>query len=157
MCSAEPLSEAKRAKLERAGGRAVRDTFGMTEAGMMGAEDADGPGQGFRIWTDLYAIEVVDPDSHRAGGRRRGRRARRHAALDEQRHAVRALALGRPRDAHSRRRRPQRAVLGVSARPPHAHRTSGFFKIRGVNIGHADFEDFVFQNVRTSTTSRRRP
>jgi phenylacetate-CoA ligase len=29
----------------------------------------------------------------------------------------------------------------------HAHRTSGFFKIRGVNINHADFEDFIFRNV----------
>ena len=29
----------------------------------------------------------------------------------------------------------------------HAHRTSGFFKIRGININHADFEDFIFRNV----------
>jgi phenylacetate-CoA ligase len=28
----------------------------------------------------------------------------------------------------------------------HAHRTSGFFKIRGVNVNHADFEDFMFRN-----------
>jgi hypothetical protein len=27
----------------------------------------------------------------------------------------------------------------------HAHRTSGFFKIKGVNIGHAEFEDLLFQ------------
>ena len=26
----------------------------------------------------------------------------------------------------------------------HANRTTGFFKIRGVNINHAEFEDFVF-------------
>ena len=29
----------------------------------------------------------------------------------------------------------------------HAHRTSGFFKIRGININHADFEDFIFRDV----------
>ena len=29
----------------------------------------------------------------------------------------------------------------------HAHRTSGFFKIRGINVNHADFEDFMFRNV----------
>ena len=28
----------------------------------------------------------------------------------------------------------------------HAHRTLGFFKVRGININHADFEDFVFGN-----------
>ena len=27
----------------------------------------------------------------------------------------------------------------------HAHRTVGFFKVRGININHAEFEDFVFR------------
>ena len=27
----------------------------------------------------------------------------------------------------------------------HAHRTAGFFKIRGVNLGHQDLEDFIFR------------
>jgi len=32
----------------------------------------------------------------------------------------------------------------------HTHRTSGFFKIRGVNLNHSEFEDFIFQNVDIS-------
>jgi phenylacetate-CoA ligase len=28
----------------------------------------------------------------------------------------------------------------------HTHRTSGFFKIRGVNLNHSEFEDFMFRN-----------
>ena len=28
----------------------------------------------------------------------------------------------------------------------HAQRTTGFFKVRGVNLNHADLEDFMFQN-----------
>jgi phenylacetate-CoA ligase len=28
----------------------------------------------------------------------------------------------------------------------HANRTTGFFKVRGVNVNHADFEDFMFRN-----------
>jgi len=28
----------------------------------------------------------------------------------------------------------------------HAHRTAGFFKVRGININHAELEDFVFRN-----------
>ena len=61
MTSAEPVSQAKRDKIERSWGARLTDTFGMTEAGMMGAEDQ--PGLGFRIWTDLYFVEVLDPKS----------------------------------------------------------------------------------------------
>src|SRR5438105_10239539 len=61
MTSAEPVSQAKRDKIQRSWGGRLTDTFGMTEAGMMGAEDK--PGEGFRIWTDLYFIEVLDPNS----------------------------------------------------------------------------------------------
>ena len=28
----------------------------------------------------------------------------------------------------------------------HAHRTAGFFKVRGININHGELEDFVFRN-----------
>jgi len=62
LCSAEPLSEAKREKLARQWGAQVRDTFGMTEAGMMGAEDK--AGRGFRIWSDMFLVEVLDPVSY---------------------------------------------------------------------------------------------
>ena len=51
MCSAEPVSQAKRDKIERSFGAKLTDNFGMTEAGMMGSEDV--PGAGFRIWTDF--------------------------------------------------------------------------------------------------------
>jgi phenylacetate-CoA ligase len=61
MCSAEPVSQAKRHKIERSWGAKLTDNFGMTEAGMMGSEDV--PGAGFRIWSDLYFIEVLDPVS----------------------------------------------------------------------------------------------
>ncbi len=27
----------------------------------------------------------------------------------------------------------------------HANRTTGFFKVRGVNVNHAEFEDFMFR------------
>jgi phenylacetate-CoA ligase len=28
----------------------------------------------------------------------------------------------------------------------HAHRTAGFFKVRGVNVNHQEFEDFMFED-----------
>jgi phenylacetate-CoA ligase len=33
----------------------------------------------------------------------------------------------------------------VFPRIKHAHRTAGFFKIRGINLGHQDLEDFIFR------------
>jgi len=27
----------------------------------------------------------------------------------------------------------------------HAHRTTGFFKVRGINLNHSEFEDFMFR------------
>ena len=67
----------------------------------MAAED--GNGRGFRIWTDLFLVEVVDPETHAPGRRRGGRRAGGHAAVDQQRHAVIALELRRSRDLALRR------------------------------------------------------
>jgi len=143
LCSAEPLSDAKRDKLARQWGATVRDTFGMTEAGMMGAEDE--AGRGFRIWTDMFLIEVLDPDSY--------------APVEEG--TVGTLVVTplwtnnvtpflrwssgdlvtwqRGDDASGR--------FAAFPLVKHAHRTSGFFKIRGVNINHAEFEDFMFRNV----------
>ena len=58
MTSAEPVSQAKREKIERVWGARLTDTFGMTEAGMMGAESRDdAAGSGFRIWSDLYYVD----------------------------------------------------------------------------------------------------
>ena len=59
MCTAEPLSDAKREKIARAWGAKVFDTFGMTEVMMMGAEPT--AGEGFHIWTDFVFLEVLDP------------------------------------------------------------------------------------------------
>ena len=147
LCSAEPLSDAKRDKLARQWGAQVRDTFGMTEAGMMGAEDE--AGRGFRIWTDMFLIEVLDPDTHAAGRGGRGRRAGGDAALDQQRDSVLALELGRSRYLATWRRRfrPVRRLSAGQARAPHL---AGFFKIRGINVNHSEFEDFIFRNVDIS-------
>jgi phenylacetate-CoA ligase len=143
LCSAEPLSDAKRDKLGRLWGAQVRDTFGMTEAGMMGAEDE--AGRGFRIWTDMFLIEVLDPDTHQP--------------VDEG--AVGALVVT-PLWTNNvtpflrwssgdlvtwQRGDDDSGPFAVFPLVKHAHRTSGFFKIRGININHAEFEDFMFRNV----------
>ncbi len=140
--SAETLSAAKRGKVERGWGAKVRDSFGMTEAGMMAAED--GEADGFRIWADLFYVEVVDPATH----------------LPVPQGAVGALVVTPLFTNHAtpflrwlsgdlvslRDEVPGSGPFSVFPVVRHAQRTSGFFKIRGVNIDHGEFEDFVFRN-----------
>lgn len=143
VCSAEPLSDAKRQKLERSWGARVRDTFGMTEAGMMGAEDATLGG--FRVWSDLYYIEVVDPQTH-------------HPVPEGE---VGALVVTPLWTNHCtpfvrwlsgdlvtmRAADDDSGPYAVFPLLRHAHRTTGFFKVKGMNINHPEFEDFMFSEA----------
>lgn len=142
ICSAEPLSSAKRQKLERAWNARVRDSFGMTEAGMMGAED--GQADGFRIWSDLFFIEVIDPQT------RLPVREGEVGGL-----VVTALATNNVTPflrwysgdlVTCRHDVPGAGPFSIFPVLKHAHRTTGFFKIRGVNISHGEFEEFIFSN-----------
>ena len=146
LCSAEPLSDAKREKLARQWGAQVRDTFGMTEAGMMGAEDA--AGRGFRIWTDMFLIEVLDPVTHEpvkegAIGALVVTPLWTNTITPFLRWSSGDLVTWQRGDDAS-------GPFSVFPLVKHAHRTSGFFKIRGINVNHADFEDFIFRNLDIS-------
>ena len=143
LCSAEPLSEAKRAKLSRQWGAQVRDTFGMTEAGMMGAEDEDGGG--FRIWTDMFLIEVLDPDTHAPVGE--GEIGSlvvtplwTNNVTPFLRWSSGDLVTYREADGGD-------GPFSVFPLVKHAHRTTGFFKVRGINLNHSELEDFMFRNA----------
>jgi phenylacetate-CoA ligase len=143
LCSAEPLSDAKRAKLARHWGAQVRDTFGMTEAGMMGAEDA--AGRGFRIWTDMFLIEVLDPESHApvedgAVGTLVVTPLWTNNVTPFLRWSSGDLVAMQPAGDGD-------GPYAVFPRVKHAHRTTGFFKIRGINLNHSEFEDFIFRNI----------
>ena len=146
LCSAEPLSDAKRDKLARQWGAQVRDTFGMTEAGMMGAEDE--AGRGFRIWTDMFLIEVLDPDTYEpveegAVGALVVTPLWTNNVTPFLRWSSGDLVTWQRGDDAS-------GPFAVFPLVKHAHRTSGFFKVRGININHAEFEDFIFRNVDIS-------
>ena len=75
-------------------GAEVYDVFGMSEAGLMGAENA--AHDGIHIWTDMYFIEVVDPETGHAVPDGEIGTLVRHAAVDQSRHAVPALEFRRP-------------------------------------------------------------
>jgi phenylacetate-CoA ligase len=143
ICSAEPLSDAKRDKLGRVWGAQVFDTFGMTEAGMMGAEDT--PGGGFRVWTDMYLIEVLDPETHRpvADGEIGALVVTplwSHCLTPFLRWSSGDLVVRQTGETDGG------GPFAVFPRLRHARRTAGFFKVRGINLSHAEVEDFMFGN-----------
>jgi phenylacetate-CoA ligase len=137
--TAEPLSQAKREKLAREWNAQVFDSFGMTECMMMGSEDQ--AHEGFRTWSDLVYLEVLDPKTMEPV--KQG---------DEGVLVVTPLCTNNATpflrwntgDIVSMTDRPGSGPYGVFPLVKHAHRTAGFFKVRGVNIGHGEFEDHMF-------------
>jgi phenylacetate-CoA ligase len=143
VCSAETLSAAKREKLSRMWGAEVFDVFGMSEAGLMGAETA--AHDGIHIWTDMFFIEVVDADTGRS--------------LPESEVGTLCVTPLWTNHATPFLRWNSGDLVSYVSRSAgsgpfaelfpmirHANRTTGFFKVRGVNVNHADFEDFMFRN-----------
>ena len=143
MCSAEPVSQAKRDKIERTFGARLTDNFGMTEAGMMGSEDV--PGAGFRIWSDFYYIEVLDPKSLEPA--REGEVGTLVVTALKTNNVTPFLRWSSGDLVTYSEAEEGAGPFSVFPRIKHAHRTAGFFKIRGVNLGHQDLEDFIFRTV----------
>jgi len=153
LTSAEPVSQAKRDKIERSWGAKLTDTFGMTEAGMMGAESKeDAPGEGFRIWSDLYYIEVLDPKSLEPA--KEGEIGTLVVTALQTNNVTPFLrwssgdlvTYSEAKEESGKKAGP----FAVFPRLKHAHRTAGFFKVRGINIGHQDLEDFLFRHAEVS-------
>ena len=142
VCSAETLSDAKREKIGRMWGAEVYDVFGMSEAGLMGAENA--AHDGIHVWTDLFFIEVVDPDTGAAVPE--GDTGTLCVTPLWTNHATPFL---RWNSGDIVRFIERSAGTGSWAELfpmiKHANRTTGFFKIRGVNVNHAEFEDLMFR------------
>lgn len=141
--SAEPLSAAKREKLQRSWGAEVFDVFGMSEAGLMGSE---GPAHdGIHIWSDMYVIEVVDEETGEV--------------LPEGETGTLLVTPLLTGNATPFLRWNSGDIVTIQEQGEsghryaelfpmirHAHRTAGFFKVRGVNVNHTEFEDFMFAN-----------
>ena len=144
VCSAETLSAAKREKLSRLWGAEVFDVFGMSEAGLMGAENS--AHDGIHIWTDMYFIEVVDPDTGHALPE--GKVGTLCVTPLWTNHATPFLRWNSG-DLVSFASRSAGTGRFAELFPviKHANRTTGFFKVRGVNVNHAEFEDMMFRNA----------
>src|SRR5438270_2381567 len=143
MTSAEPVSQAKRDKIERSWGARLTDTFGMTEVGMMGAEDK--PGAGFRIWTDMYFIEVLDPKTQEPV--KEGETGSLVVTALWSNNVTPFLRWSSGDLVTYSEADDGVGPFAVFPRIKHAHRTTGFFKVRGVNLGQQDLEDFMFRHA----------
>jgi len=136
--TAEMLSPSKRALLSRLWGARVVDTFGMSEITLMGAECGRRPG--LHVWSEYSFCEVLDADSHEpvpdgevgvlcvtpiAGG---------HAIP-----FVRWLSGDVVRLEYG-------CDCAAAAHPRmiHSGRTLSFFKVKGVNLNHAEVEDALY-------------
>jgi phenylacetate-CoA ligase len=137
--TAEPLSQAKRDKLAREWNAQVFDSFGMTECTMMGAEDA--AHDGFRTWSDLVYLEVLDPKTLQPVPE--GAEGVLVMTPLRTNHATPFLRWNTG-DIVSMREAPGKDPYAVFPLVKHAHRTAGFFKVRGVSIAHAALEDHLF-------------
>jgi phenylacetate-CoA ligase len=140
LTSAEPLSAAKREKLERTWDAEVFDSFGMTECSLMGCESTGHEGQ--VMWTDIAFIEVLDEETLEP------------VAEGEQGTLVTTTLFTNNATPFLRWSSgdivswhwPELTDDPYSVFPlvRHAHRTAGFFKVRGVNMNHQEFEDLMF-------------
>ena len=107
---------------------------------MMGAESEER--DGFHIWTDLAFIEVLDEETMKPVGE-----GEPGVLVMTPLFSNNGAAFLRWNSGDIVTWQKQGATKsGYSVFPilRHAHRTAGFFKIRGVNINHQEYEDFLF-------------
>jgi phenylacetate-CoA ligase len=141
ICSAEQVTDAKRARIERMWGARLYDSFGMTEAGMMGCEGE--ARDGFHVWTDMYFIEVLHPDTLLPVAE--GETGTLVVTPLWTNNATPFIRWNSGDLVTYRAQGDSDGPFSVFPLIKHTHRTAGFFKIRGVNMNHTEFEDFMFR------------
>jgi phenylacetate-CoA ligase len=140
--AAEPLSPVKRTKLENAWGAEVFDHFGMTEAAWVAGE---GLGHhGLHVWADQYYLEVVD---EKTGEPLPEGEAGSLVVTPLWNNSMTPFLRWCSGDLVSFSSKGKGdGPWSVFPMLRHARRTVGFFKVRGVNINHADLEDALFRD-----------
>jgi phenylacetate-CoA ligase len=141
--AAEPLSPVKRAKLEKAWGAEVFDHFGMTEGAFVAGE---GVGHhGLHIWADQFYCEVVD---EKTGEPLPEGEVGSLVVTPLWNNTMTPFLRWSSGDlvSISKNHTGQNHPWSIFPMLKHARRTVGFFKVRGVNINHADLEDALFRH-----------
>jgi phenylacetate-CoA ligase len=139
--AAEPLSPVKRKKLEDAWGAEVFDHFGMTEGAFVAGE---GIGHhGLHVWADFFYLEVLDDKGEPVPEGEVGSLV----VTPLWNNCMTPFLRWSSGDlvSLSSKTTPTEHPWSVFPMLHHARRTVGFFKVRGVNINHADLEDALFR------------
>jgi phenylacetate-CoA ligase len=141
--AAEPLSPVKRNKLEEAWGAEVFDHFGMTEGAFVAGE---GVGHhGLHVWADQFYCEVVD---EKTGEPLPEGQVGSLVVTPLWNNTMTPFLRWSSGDLVSLSRNSSGKKHPWSLFPilKHERRTVGFFKVRGVNINHAELEDLLFRD-----------
>src|SRR4029078_8019473 len=129
-------------KLERAWGAEVFDHFGMTEGAFVAGE---GIGHhGLHVWADMFFLEGVDG---KTGEPLPEGEVGSLGVTPLWNNCMTPFLRWSSGDLFSLQRntKPDQFPWSVFPMLRHARRTVGFFKVRGVNINHADLEDALFR------------
>ena len=136
--TAEPLSASKRGLLARLWGAEVRDMFGMSEVTLMAAECGRRPG--LHVWREHSFCEVLDPETlvpvaPGETGVLCVTPLRTGSAVP----FLRWLSgdIVRMEEGCDCARRDDPRLV-------HAGRTLAFFKVKGVNLSHAELEEALY-------------
>ena len=143
LTAAEPVSPGKRERIEALWGAELYDQFGCTEGSFMASESSCH--DGMHYWTDMFDLEVVDENTGEpvAEGENGILVFTPFWNID-----MTPFLRWETGDYVSYiERGATDGPLSVYPMIRHAARTSGFFKVRGVNINHADFEDFMLRQL----------
>jgi phenylacetate-CoA ligase len=140
--AAEPLSPVKRKKLETAWGAEVFDHFGMTEGAFVAGE---GVGHhGLHIWADQFFCEVLD---EKTGEPMPEGQVGSLVVTPLWNNAMTPFLRWSSGDLVSMTSQGKgKGPWSVFPMLRHERRTVGFFKVRGVNINHAELEDLLFRD-----------
>ena len=140
--AAEPLSPVKRKKLETAWGAEVFDHFGMTEGAFVAGE---GVGHhGLHIWADQFYCEVVDEKS---GEPVPEGQVGSLVVTPLWNNCMTPFLRWSSGDLVSMKSEGKgKGPWSIFPMLKHERRTVGFFKVRGVNINHAELEDLLFRD-----------
>ena len=141
LCTAEPLSRQKRQRISELWGAEVFDCLGMTEVLLLGSEVA--AGEGLRIWSDLFYEEVLDIETLQAV--EPGELGTLVVTPLVTNNITPFLRWNTGDIVSIEYPEADNSTFGLFPLMKHAHRTAGFVKVRGINIGHTDFENLMFE------------
>src|SRR5687768_543907 len=142
--AAEPLSPVKRKKLEDAWGAEVFDHFGMTEGALVSGEALGH--HGLHVFADMFFTEVVD---EKTGEPLADGEVGSLVVTPLWSNSMTPFLRWSSGDLVSvewTSPTPGNQPWSIYPVMRHARRTVGFFKVRGVNINHAELEDALFRD-----------